>query len=119
VLLTPKEILTKDEAWINRSDLLDGFQNIYLSMPDDQLRAQVNEYFLRRLSEDAKEDEVREAAASTIEKFPQLLDYYILRKEDTGEEAHKVSGLKVRDTEQQFIHQVRALVDGKLVGTDF
>jgi len=119
VLLTPKEILTKDEAWINRSDLIDGFQSIYLSMPDDQLRAQVNEYFLRRLSEDAKEEEVREAAASTIEKFPQVLDYYILRKEDSGDEAHKVSGLKVRDTEQQFIHQVRALVDGKLLGTEF
>ena len=119
VLLTPKEILAKDEAWINRGDLIDGFQDIYQSMPDDQLRAQVNEYFLRRLSEDAKEEEIREAAASTIEHFPQVLDYYILHKEDTGDEAHKVSGLKVRDTEQQFIHQIRALVDGKLVGTEF
>lgn len=119
VLLTPKEILTKDEAWINRSDLIDNFQDIYQSLPDEQLRSHVNEYFLRRLSEDAKEEEIREAAASTIEHFPQVLDYYILRKEDTGDEAHKVSGLKVRDTEQQFIHQIRALVDGKLVGTDF
>lgn len=119
VLLTPKEILTKDEAWINRSDLIDNFQDIYQSMPDEQLRSHVNEYFLRRLSEDAKEEEIREAAASTIEHFPQMLDYYILHKEDTGEEAHKASSLKVRDTEQQFIHQIRALVDGKLAGTDF
>jgi hypothetical protein len=58
VLLTPKAILTKDEAWINRSDLLDNFQGIYQSIPDEQLRAQVNEYFLRRLSEDAKEEEI-------------------------------------------------------------
>ena len=119
VLLTPKEILTKDEAWINRSDLIDNFQGIYQSVPDEQLRAQVNEYFLRRLSEDAKEEEVREAAAATIEQFPQVLDYYIRQKEDTGDEAHKVSGLKVRDTEQQFIHQIRALVDQSLVGTEF
>lgn len=119
VLLTPKEILTKDVAWINRSDLIDNFQGIYQSLPDEQLRSHVNEYFLRRLSEDAKEEEIREAAASTIEHFPQVLDYYILHKEDTGDEAHKVSGLKVRDTERQFIHQIRALVDGKLVGTDF
>lgn len=119
VLLTPKAILTKDEAWINRSDLLDNFQDIYQSMPDEQLRAQVNEYFLRRLSEDAKEEEIREAAATTIEKFPQVLDYYIQHKEDMGDEAHKVSNEKVRDTEQQFIYQIRALVDGKLVGTEF
>lgn len=119
VLLTPKAILTKDEAWINRSDLLDNFQDIYQSMPDEQLRAQVNEYFLRRLSEDAKEEEIREAAATTVEHFPQVLDYYIRHKEDTGDEAHKVSNMKVRDTEQQFIHQIRALVDQKLVGTEF
>lgn len=119
VLLTPKVILTKDEAWINRSDLLDNFQGIYHSIPDEQLRAQVNEYFLRRLSEDAKEEEIREAAATTIQQFPSLLDYYIRHKEDTGDEAHKVSNLKVRDTEQQFIHQIRALVDQKLVGTEF
>ena len=119
VLLTPKEILTKDEAWINRSDLIDNFQDIYQSVPDEQLRSHVNEYFLRRLSEDANDDEIREAAAAAIAHFPQVLDYYILHKEDTGDEAHKVSGLKVRDTEQQFIHQIRALVDGKLVGTDF
>ncbi|HJV26728.1 MAG TPA: hypothetical protein VJ673_13655 [Aromatoleum sp.] len=119
VLLTPKALLTKDEAWINRSDLLDNFQGIYQSMPDEQLRAQVNEYFLRRLSEDADDEEVREAAATTIEQYPQVLDYYIRHKEDTGEEAHKVSSSRVRDTEQQFIHQIRALVDEKLVGSAF
>lgn len=119
VLLTPKAILTKDEAWINRGDLLDNFQDIFQSMPDEQLRAQVNEYFLRRLSEDAKDEEIREAAATTIEHFPQVLDYYIRHKEDTGDEAHKVSNLKVQDTEQQFIHQIRALVDEKLAGTEF
>lgn len=119
VLLTPKAILTKDEAWINRSDLLDSFEDIYQSMPDEQLRAQINEYFLRRLSEDAKEGEIREAAATTIEQFPQVLDYYIRHKEDTGDEARIVSNLKVQDTEQQFIYQIRTLVDQKLVGTEF
>lgn len=119
VLLSPKDILTKDEAWINRSDFLDQFQDIYKAMPDEQVRAQVNEYFIRRLSEDAKEDEIRQAAAATIEHFPQLIDYYIRRKEDTGDEAHKVSGLKVRETEIQFIQQIRMLVDEKLAGTEF
>lgn len=119
VLLTPKDILTKDEAWINRGDLLDQFQDIYKAMPDEQVRAQVNEYFIRRLSEDAKEEEIREAATATIEHFPQLIDYYIRHKEDTGDEAHKVSGVKVRETEIQFVEQIRTLVDEKLAGTEF
>jgi hypothetical protein len=119
VLLTPKDILTKDEAWINRSDLLDNFQEVYNAVPDDQLRAQVNDYFLRRLSEDARKKEVREAAAASVEHFPQLLDYYIKQKEETGDEAHKVSGAKVRETEIQFVEQVKALVGDHLAGTEF
>jgi hypothetical protein len=119
VLLTPKEILTKDEAWINRGDLLDRFEDIYRSVPDDQLRAQVNDYFLRRLSEEPTEKERREAAAATAEQFPLVLDYYIKEKEDNSDEAHKVSNLKVRETEIQFGDNVRTLVDGKLIGTEF
>jgi hypothetical protein len=119
VLLTPKDILTKDEAWINRADLLDQFQTLYNAVPNDQLRAQVEHYFLQRLSEDAKGKEIREAAAATVEKFPQLIDYYIKDKEDHGDEAHKVSGVKVRETEIQFIEQIRSLVDKHLAGTEF
>jgi hypothetical protein len=119
VLLTPKDILTKDEAWINRGDLIDDFQEVYLSVPNEQLRAQINEYFLRRLSEDADDEERREAASATIEQYPQILDYYIKKKEDTGDDAHKVSSIKVRDTEEQFIHQLRALIDESLADTAF
>lgn len=119
VLLTPKDILTKDEAWINRGDMLDEFPAIYSAMPDEQLRAQVNNYFLRRLSEDSTDTEIREAAAATIEQFPQVLDYYIKDKEDRGDEAHKVSGLKVRETEVQFVEQITALVSNHLAGTAF
>lgn len=119
VLLTPKDILTKDEAWINRSDLLDQFQTLYNAVPDDQLRALVNHYFLQRLSEDAKDKEIREAAAATVEQFPQLIDYYIKDKEDHGDEAHEISGLKVRETEFQFIEQIKSLVGNHLAGTEF
>lgn len=119
VLLTPKDILTKDEAWINRADFLDNFQQVYQAMPNEQLRAQVNEYFLRSLSEDAGKEEVREAASKAIEQFPEVLDYYVKQKEENGAEAHKVSDLKVRETQAQFVDQIRALVDGTLVGTEF
>lgn len=119
VLLTPKEILTKDEAWINRSELLEQFEEICTSVPDVQLRAQVNEYFVRRLAEDMTEQERRDVAAATVEQFPAVLDYYIKRKEETGEEAHKVSSQKVRETEVQFVEHIRNLVGTHLVGTEF
>ena len=119
VLLSPKSILTKDEAWINRSDLLNRFDEIYTAIPDEQLRDQVNDYFLRRMAEDATEKEVREAAAVTIEKFPGVIDYYIKEKEERGEEAHAVSSAKVRETEIQFIEQIRSLVNDHLSGTTF
>ena len=77
VLLTPKDILTKDEAWINRSDLINNFQEIFHSVPGEQLRAQVNDYCLRRLSEDANEEEYRAAVSATVEQYPEVLDYYI------------------------------------------
>lgn len=119
VILSPKSMLTKDEAWINRSDLLTRFDEIYTAMPDEQLRGQVNTYFLRRLSEDATEKECREAAAATVEQFPQILDYYIKEKEETGAEAHTISSAKVRETEIQFIEQIRVLVNDHLSGTVF
>jgi hypothetical protein len=48
-----------------------------------------------------------------------VLDYYIKDKEDNADEAHRVSSLKVRETEIQFGQNVREFVDGKLIGTAF
>lgn len=42
VLLTPKDMLTKDETWINKTDLVDGFEKIPDAVPDAQLRAQID-----------------------------------------------------------------------------
>lgn len=119
VLLTPKDILTKDDAWINRGDLLSQIEQVYTAVPDAQLRAQVEEYFISRLSEDAGKEELRDAAAATVDKFPVLIDHFIRMKEDCGEEAHRLSGMKVQETQEQFVEQLRALVNLHLQGTEF
>lgn len=119
VLLTPKDILTKDDAWINRGDLLSQIEQVYTAVPDAQLRAQVEEYFISRLSEDAGKEELRDAAAATVDEFPVLIDHFIRMKEDCGEEAHRLSGLKVQETQEQFVEQLRALVNLHLQGTEF
>jgi hypothetical protein len=119
VLLTPKEILTRDEAWINQSDMLDRFTEIRNSLDDDSLRAQVNEHFLKQITKKSSEKELKGAALNTIEKFHELLDYYIRWKEEHADEAHLTSGKKVRETEVQFVENIRALVTDYLAGTSF
>lgn len=119
VLLTPKDMLTRDEAWINRGDLLDGFEDIYQAIPNDQLRHQIDSYFMARLGEDATDADRKAIAAKAVEEFPIVLDYFIRSKEDSGDEAHKVSSKKVHDTQEQFVERVSQLVQDHLQGTPF
>ncbi len=108
VLLTPKDILTKDDIWINKHDLLDDFHTIPDSIPNDQLRAQVDRYFRAVLPRRPKEEEVKEAARKTLLQFPQLIDYYIKHKEDTGDRAASISSQKVFESRQLYVEQFRA-----------
>jgi len=121
VLLTPRDMLTKDEAWINRSELLDRFVGIAEALPDAVLRAQVNQYLARVLPSDPKASpgEVRQAVAMAVAAFPQVLDYYVKDKEDHGDEAVSVAQARVAEVYQRFVEQVRELVEQSLVGTGF
>ena len=111
VLLTPKDILTKDEAWINKHDIIGDFDDILKSIPNIELRAQINDYFLRIIPEDAKQREINGAIAKTLRRFPELIDRYIRLKEDTGDKAVSLSSEKVRDIEAVFIGQVSKLIE--------
>lgn len=119
VILTPCEILTRDEAWINQGDMLSQFFQLRQSLPDDALRAQVNDHFLRRINERSTQEERRAAALRTIEKFTELLDHYIKWKEEHAAEAHAVSSQKVQETHLQFVENIRELVLKHLAGTEF
>ncbi|MDG2517379.1 hypothetical protein [Lysobacter soli] len=119
VILTPKDILTRDEAWINRGDLLDGIEDVYNSIPNQQLRSQIDNYFMSRLAEDANDQDRKRLAAKTVEQFPILLDHFIRAKEDAADEAHRTSKKKVADTQAQFVDEVSRLVREHLEGTAF
>jgi hypothetical protein len=103
VLLTPKDILTKDETWINRGDLLASFDGIADSLPDAALRDLVSNHLRRQLAKNPTTEEIREAKAKTVQAFPQIIELYIKEKEDDGDRAESVSREKVRLTEQTFI----------------
>lgn len=119
VILTPKEILTRDEAWINQSDMLDRFQDVVASVPDDVLRAQASEHFAEQMFERMTAKERREAALQTFETFHPLIDHYIKWKEEHADEAHAQSGEKVKETEEQFVQNIKELISAYLEGTTF
>lgn len=110
VLLTPKDILTKDEAWINKNDLIGDFDEVSESLPNEVLRSQVNEYLARQIPDDANQKDINRAVVATLRKFPELIDYYIKFKEDNGADAVKISDEKIKETELVFISQVGRLI---------
>lgn len=110
VLLTPVDMLTKDDIWINRSDLVRGYDQVVSSIADEQLRDQINNYFEKILPEDYTRADEDKAAARTILTFPQLIEHYIRFKEDHGDEAEALSEEKVRASKQVYIEQVKELI---------
>lgn len=129
VILTPKDMLTRDENWINKGDLIEGFENVPTAIPDMQLRAAVFNYFEAELKRRPKEpgkkereptrEERTKAAVATMRRFPDIIDYYIRLKEQNGDEASDVSAEKVMAIEYMFIEQLRALQQLLVANTKF
>ncbi len=119
VILTPKEILTKDDIWINKIDLLEHFDEIPDAIPNDHLRGQVNNYLLSLLTKKStRQDEIR-AAADTILHFPELIDYYIKGKEEHGDRATSISTEKVRESDALYTKQFKILAERLASLTEF
>jgi hypothetical protein len=113
VILTPKDILTKDDTWISHSDMIDRFHDIPNAVENEQLRAEINNYFYSRVpvdKEPTKED-WGYAITSTLSKYPELIDYYIRMKEDNGDEAISSSSTKVSESDLLYIKQFGGLAD--------
>lgn len=111
VLLTPKDILTRDDTWINRQDLFSRIRDVASAVPDEQLRAQLNNYLARVLPEDKHLPAKERSAAldALISEMPAVLDHYISYKEKTGDQAVSVSKQKVAEAEAQFNQLVKEL----------
>lgn len=110
VLLTPADILTRDDTWISQSDMLRNFDKLPVAMEDDVLRAQVNNYLRQRLGKNPTAKDRAAAAQSTIRQFPELIDYYIKAREDSGDEAVVTSSKRVDDTYQVLVNQLKLAV---------
>lgn len=119
VLLTPEDILTKDDIWINKEDLRRDFPHIRDAISNTALRAQVEEYFRKVLPKKPTARDERTAIEKTLSQFPALMDWYIKNKEDHGADAVTRAAVKVRDVENFFISNLRPLAQKLAELSDF
>jgi hypothetical protein len=120
VLLTPADLLTRDDTWINHGDMLSKFYLLPETVPNDQLRARINRYFRDQLGRGkTTKKERNEATEKTLRKFPELIDHYIRLQEESGDEAKAKSATKVEDTRRVLVAQVKQAVENLEGRTDF
>jgi hypothetical protein len=122
VLLTPRDLLTRDDTFINRSDMIGNLQNIAPSVEDATIRFALNNYFREVLPKKKKEmskTEKDRAAADLISEYPEIIDYYIKHKELNEEDATSISKEAVREVKQLFNTQLRELAELLHSRTDF
>ncbi len=109
VLLTPEDILTQDDTWINKEDLRGDFPHIREAVTNDELRAQIDVYFRQVLPKKPTARDQSVAIEKTLRQFPELVDWYIKHKEDHGADAVLKSSRKVQDVDQRFVENLRDL----------
>jgi hypothetical protein len=110
VLLTPEDILTQDDTWINKEDLRRDFPEIRQAIDNDALRAQINEYFRRVLPRRPSAKDEREAVEKTLRQFPALIDYYIREKEKNGDQAVQRGAERVLEVNNRFVWNIGPFV---------
>lgn len=132
VILTPKDILTKDENWINSKDLKGDFSSICNSIPNEQLRSEIHNYFRSKLpaptfvgkgrkrkQKKPTQREISLAINETIQMFPKILNYYIKSKEENKIGAKNLALENVKEVEIIFKENVSALIKQLIDQTKF
>lgn len=116
ILLVPLDILTKDEAWINRQDLINSFERIAKALSNDVLCSQVNEYLLRRIAMAESQFTLtkklhKKIIEDAIDQFPEMIDFYIKDKIENGDKAKAEAKNRVDEVVEKFIENISKLVE--------
>ena len=124
VLLTPKDLLTRDETWINSHDMIDHFQDISGSIKNSTLRASINEHFRSQIpvfemSTKEKDKYIKAAKWSTIKQFPEIIEYYIESKENDKENAKSLANERMQSVEYALVTWLHSFAQDVLSQTRF
>lgn len=119
LVLTPLDILSKDEAFISHSSFVSQFRSIANSLDNTSLRSSINEFFSSHLPANPKRDEIEYAIEKTVERFPEILDYYIQHQEKNKDRASAISAERVEKLKSEIIETVRQLIRSLFYGCEF
>lgn len=114
ILLTPKCILTREDTFINRTDMVQNLQKIAPSVDNETLRFELNNYLTEMLGggdHKRTKEEKNKAAEILLRSHPEIIDYYLKYKEDHEEEATSVSKEQVAEVKMLFQTQLKELVE--------
>jgi hypothetical protein len=125
ILLTPSDILRKNEPSINRDNLFKNNRRVRDYIDNDVLKTQVNNYIAKAVGEYEKEQRInkkkpseskikaieKEAFSEMVKEHPEIYDYYIKMREEEKEEIKKEC-LKEVDTQLgKFINNAKELIN--------
>lgn len=109
MILTPVDMLTKDDAFICHSDFTSNFRRIAGGLENSSLREAVNTYFASRLPTKPKQADYESAINATVLQYPELLDYYIRSKEDNRDQASAISLDRVERLKRESLDTLQLL----------
>ena len=111
VVLVPKDILTKDDTWINKKDLVHDLRRIPDSIGNEELKGK----FIALLNDilDEKKKYTTEQKDLKIiqfcKEYPEAIDWYIKGKETRKDEAREKSAIGVATVTRCLFDEPRLL----------
>jgi hypothetical protein len=119
VILSPKDMLTRENTWISHTDYVGEFYSIVQATPNQQLQADLDSYFREALKKKYTWKEEEQAIEGFTRLHPEIIDYFIRSKENNGDKAVERSAIFVAESEKLFIEQFGYLVQFLLDNTEF
>jgi len=119
IILTPLDILTKDEAAINNSEFYSNFLKVAKTIRNVDLRNSINIYFRSQLPKKPTQKDKTDAVNKTANKFPEIVDYYIKTKEDNKENVSKEIKKEIQRLTSEFIKGLSSLGQVLIDKSDF
>ena len=103
LILTPIDILTKDDAFICHGDFTSKFSQITNALDNSTLRHSINRYFREILPQKPKKVDIDRAIDATVQQYPEILDYYIQHQEENRDKASALSAEKVNKFRNELL----------------
>ncbi|WP_369661872.1 hypothetical protein [Variovorax sp. V15] len=119
VLLTPVDILTKDDAWISHNGFIEDFSHVLSCVDNEQLRHQVGNYLAKNLPIEPTKNEKEKAIELVVAKYPFLMDVYVKLRENASGQATQTSAEKISAAQELFVANLTKLIGLLEDRTDF